>query len=353
MAKKTNAVESVEDKIIKDFGDDILVSGSHIADQKKVIIPVSPAMDIMLGGGIPEGSFVIPTGPPKVGKTSFAFDFAGTALHYPCELAERRDIYFFNIEGRLQSRDLLGINHLAPYLEDRVHVIKSKPGKILTAEDYIDIGERLINERPGCIFIFDSFSALCTKARRDGNIGDRFRDDTPLLLANFCKRICNVIPVNRSIVIGVTHMIANQGKGMSMWSEASGRKVQYQVDVKLQATHDTPWKATSAEDSPQIGQDVHWKCFASPIGPKGTQCISKLRYGWGIDKHQELINIGIDLNVIKKSGSWYSFPEDTGFDYAGAKAQGLESFRNLMVDTPNSFDNTYKQVREMLGYECN
>jgi len=317
----------------------LYISANSLINRKTVVIPVSPVIDVMLGGGVPEGSFVIPTGPPKVGKSTFSLQLAANAIRpeYACELNPKgREVFIFNIEGRLKKRDLEGINGLDI---NKVHVIGSEPGNIISAEDYIERGERLINERPGDIFIFDSFSQLCTVDRMTASYRDRFRDNSASLLAAFCKRICNVIPINRSIVIGITHLIANQGgMGHSPWSEASGQKIQYAADIKIKATHQTPWKVGET----QIGQEVHWKCTTSAIGPPGGSCSSLLRYGYGLDKEAEIVTLAADFGIIKKGGAWYTMPDEKKF-------QGLENTREYLVANPTVYEDIYRQIREMLG----
>ncbi len=336
MVKK---IDTIEDKILGEFGKKILINGQSIVDSKSIIIPVSPKIDLSLGGGIPEGSFVIISGPPKAGKTITCLDFAATAqrIEYACSIGrkEGRHVYYDNVEGRIKSRDFVGIKHLDP---KRLTVIESVPGKILTGEDHISIMERLINDRPGDIFIIDSFSALCTAGEMTANIGDRYRADAPVLLAHFCRRISNVVPINKSIVMGVTHIIANQGGGVSKWTEASGRKIQYQTDVKLKATHFVPWKSGET----QIGQEIHWRCETSALGPPGIKSISKFRYGHGLDKEAEVLDLAVDLGIITKSGSWYILPNDEKF-------QGLDKTAEALRENPTLFIDLNKQTREMMG----
>ena len=69
----------IKESVKKDFGDNIIVSAASVVDKKSVIIPVSPAIDMVLNGGIPEGSFVVLTGQPKCGKTTTSLTFAATA----------------------------------------------------------------------------------------------------------------------------------------------------------------------------------------------------------------------------------------------------------------------------------
>lgn len=329
--------KTIEDIIRDKFGD-VLFGGNIVAEAKNIVIPVSPSIDIMLGGGIPEGSLTIVTGLQKLGKTSLCLHFAGNAqnIKYANEMCskEGRHVYFFNVEGRIKSRDLLGIKHLN-IDESRFTIIGSKLGKILTAEDYIDIAEKLINEKPGSIFIFDSFSALCTEEEYTAEIGKKRRDNTPQLLAMFCRRISNVLPVNKSIFMGITHLMANQGFGMTQWTEASGQKLKYAVDVKLRAKYCQPWKVGET----QIGQDVYWECDSSAIGPPGGKAKSKLRYGYGLDCEAELIDFAVDLGLIEKKTSWYTYGED--------KAQGLENMRAILLEKPEKLAELDKQVREM------
>ncbi len=162
----------------------------------------------------------------------------------------------------------------------------------------------------------------------------------PLYLADFCKKISNVIPVNDSIVIGITHLLANQGRGMSMWSEASGQKVQYQMDVKLRATYEEAWKVVET----QIGQDVHWECDATPIGPPARKCTSKLRYGHGLDKEAELVDICLQMGLIKGKG-WYTILDKE------KKIQGLENVRDLLEEDRELYNTLYKQFRESMCFK--
>ncbi len=337
--EKPTKDSGIEDLIIKKYGK-ILHSGKSIIDKKRVVIPTSPAIDMMIGGGIQEGSLVIITGPEKVGKTSMCLNFAGIAQDkkYISELCpkEGRHVYFFNIEGRLQSRDLAGILHLDTS-KDRFTCIESIPGGILTAENYIDISEKLINEKPGGIFIFDSFSMLCTEEEFASEVGKKRRDDTGGLLARFCRRISNVLPVNDSIVMGVTHVMANQGLGMSQWIEASGKKLKYRADTKMWAKYQKPWMSSET----QIGQEIHWECSASPIGPPGKKATSMFRYGYGLDKEREILDLCVDLSLIDKGGSWYTIGKE--------KIQGSEKARQILIDSPDLFNQLNKSVRQMMN----
>ncbi len=317
------------DKIIKDiqkeFGKNIVRSAQHILDKKRVVIPFSPKLDMIMGG-VPEGSFVVIAGPPKVGKTLSSLHLCATAQRkeFGGELAPNgRELFIMNIEGRLHSRDIAG----HPGIDmKRTRVIGSEPGRILTAQDYLTIGEKIICEIPGSIILFDSFSTLCTQEEMNSAMDKMQRADGAKLLYKFCRKISNIIPINNNIVIGINHMMGNPGPGMAETKEKGGNAVKYQADVHLHAKYKEDWQNTNGD---HIGQKVHWKCITSPILPPGGTEMSYIRYNVGIDEIQELIEIGIDLGLIKQGGAWYTIDFIKGSE---PKFQGIEKLRQGIID---------------------
>ena len=258
---------SLKDDVTKNFGDQVILSGNALVDKTLINIPISPALDLVLNGGIPEGSFVVMTGQPKCGKTTTSLDFAATAQNekYQGDLKNPREVYYLNIEGRLKKRDLEGIPNLDL---SRFHIIGSQQGKILHAEEYLQIAERIINEIPGSILIIDSYSALCTEAEITSDMDKMQRADGAKLLAKFCRKVANVIPVNKNIVIGITHLMGNPTGYGSEWKEKSGQAVAYQTDIKLRAKTFSPWLLNKDAGS-QIGQEIQWQVVCSALGPPG------------------------------------------------------------------------------------
>jgi recombination protein RecA len=336
---------SVKEDVKKNFGADIILSGNSIVDKESVIIPVSPSLDLVLNGGIPEGSFVIFTGQPKCGKTTTSLDFAATAqkAEYQGELKKPRKVYYLNIEGRLKKRDLEGI----PSLDlENFDVIGSQQGKILHAEEYLQIAERIINEEPGSVIIIDSYSALCTEAEITSGMDKMQRADGAKLLAKFCRKVANVIPVNKNIVIGITHLMGNPGYGTVEWKEKSGQAIAYQTDIKIKAKFFKKWNLS--DDSPQIGQEVEWEVMCSALGPPGGTIKSYIRYGQGIDKQTELLSLSVDMGLIAKGGAWYTIStvEDK------PKFQGMEKTRQYLVEHPEVYEDLWVKVKQTMGLKC-
>jgi len=333
---------TVKEDVMKTFGDDIILSGNSIVDKKLITIPFSPSLDIILNGGIPEGSFVVLTGQPKCGKTTSSLDFAATALkdEYQGGLKSKREVYYLNIEGRLKKRDLEGI----PGLDlSRFHVIGSQQGKILHAEEYLQIAEKIINEVPGSILIIDSYSALCTEAEITSDMDKMQRADGAKLLAKFCRKVANVIPVNKNIVIGITHLMGNPTGYGAEFKEKSGQAIAYQTDIKLRAKSFKAW--TLSADGNQIGQEIEWQVICSALGPPGGTITSYIRYGQGIDKYTEAICLASDIGLIHKGGAWYTLTslEDK------PKFQGTEKVRQYLVDHPDVYESLVKSIKETMG----
>jgi recombination protein RecA len=333
---------TLKEDVKKNFGSDIMQSATALMDRESVVIPISPSLDMILSGGVPEGSFVVLTGQPKCGKTTTSLDFAATAQkpEYQGSLKKPRHVYYLNIEGRLKKRDLEGINGLDL---DNFDIIGSQEGKILNAEEYLQIGERIINEEPGCLLIIDSYSALCTEAEITSDMNKMQRADGAKLLAKFCRKVANVIPVNRNIVIGITHLMGNPTGYGAEFKEKSGQAIAYQTDIKLRAKSFKPW--TLGADNTQIGQEVEWQVICSALGPPGGSTTSYIRYGFGIDKVTEIMMLAIDIGIINKGGAWYS----VDIDGETQKFQGTEKLRQFLVDNPTIYDRILSQTRTAMG----
>ena len=319
--------------IIKEYGD-VLHDASSITEKPLEVISVGPKLDMALGGGVPEGSLFIMTGPEKVGKTVTALSFCANAQkHY------EREVYYANIEGRLKKRDLQGITDLSldPEL---MQIIGSTEGNILSAEKYLSIVDNIVHTKPGAVAVVDSFSALSSESELTGNLEDVQVMSVQKILAKFCRRISNVLPINRVTVVGITHLMANVqrfGRGKTK-IEKSGSALKYQVDVKLHATHSVPLM----QGDTQIGQTIHWQIMTSAIGPPGQKVESHIRYGKGIWKEMEIADLLIDFGLITKAGAWLKLPN-------GEKIQGKVKLAQYLEENPDQYQTFRDEVFSMVG----
>lgn len=315
-------------EIIKKFGN-VVFDAKSIVEEDRMIIPVSPCLDAALGGGILEGSYVVFSGQMKTGKTSLALSVAAT-----CQKPEYGDrhIYYCNVEARLKKRDLLGIAGLNL---DKFHVFGSSKGNILNAAQFLELCEQIIHDHPGCVLIIDSFSALSTEAEMTGGMSDMQRADGSKLVSKFCRKTGPIVPINKNIVIGITHLISNPSGYGKSFIEKTSQALAYQVDTKLLSSS---IQRVFNADKP-IGQNINWEVITSGLGPPGSKATSFLRYGYGIDKPLELVRIGVDFGFVKKAGSWFEFEN-------GQKCQGEENARQYLIENPDLYDDIYKKFRE-------
>lgn len=348
MAKKE---KSEFDQIISDFGN-VIKSGISVADSKPTIIPISPSLDIATGGGFHDGCTITLAGPAKCGKSLTSLWMAANAqkLEYTipqCPLG--REVFYFDIEARLKPRDLHGVPHLDlsrfTIIGSSANDLDGKGGKILMAQDYLSIAEKIIHQKPGAVIIMDSFTALVTEEEYQGSMNDMQRASGAKLLYKFFRKISNVIPVQKTILLGICHVIANPQMG-SPNTTASGRAVQYFSDYNLLCKYISLIKpgGKDSTDNP-IGQEVHWQIVCSGLGGPGATPTGIIKYGRGIDKEEELANLCVDLGIISKSGSWFSFPGDD------KKLQGIEKVRLHLVETPQLYEDLFKQVKDLMGIQ--
>lgn len=349
--EKTNPDEFIDriyQSVEKDFGDNILIDGERAMLSKPQVIPWSPALDIINSGGIEEGSCVGISGHPKLGKTVASLCLAANAQKP--EHGER-PVFYFKVEGRLSLTHLKGIKGLN-LKKGRFNIIQSTEGTILSAQQFLSIMENVIKTVPGAFVIIDSISALCDEKEQNDGVGTETRGGGAKLFSQFCRLINQVVPVNRTIVVGIAHLISNTSGMGPQYHERAARMWGYQKDYDLRANMKTPWKA--GENI--IGLDVKWTCMTSKNGPPGMSIQSYIRFGVGIDGLYEIMNLGMQAGLIKQAGSWLTLsclekPEykDMLDGKLAPKFQGAEKVYAALSDNPKWAKVLEKEVGSMVG----
>ena len=361
MPKATQKKPEYLAKIIKEYGN-IISSGLQILEDRKSykVISVSPAIDIALGGGIKEGSWLTLTGDPKSGKTTTAMQIASN-----CQ-KEGRPIIYLDVEGRLKDMNF-EVHDLDPNKMKVVHP-EDKP---LPAEDFLDIAHKLMSHPDyyGAVLIIDSISSLLPAKELDGDMTPG-RAGLPKVLSIFTKKIGQLLPRQRGLVIAVTHYIANTaGFGKAKLSDG-GNKIQYQADTRMEIAGGgervsavTPWLNSNKD---RIGQVVNWKIICSSMGAPGGQVQSWIRYGHGIDKEQEILMLAHDLGMIEKAGAWVTCTfmvdhkdiakeivptlniEDDEAILKAFKFQGQDKLYSFFSDNPKLVGVLEQKIKDML-----
>lgn len=306
MSKKKLKISEFDDdpvstQINKKYGA-IVESGNHVLAtlENYKVLPLSPALDIALGGGLREGQCVVMTGDPKTGKTTTALYFAAKAQ------AQGKNVIYFNTEGRLTKENFRGIKGLNIGKIKIVQANDEEP--LVSAEKYLNTLETYIKNTPDLVVIVDSVSNMVPQEELDGEIRTGVRNALPRLLSMFFKRISGDVARMKAICIFITHNIANTGG--SKYSPAKmadcGNMIQFQAGTNMVITHRGKWEVPK-DSGNNVGQVANWvvKTSASGGRPNST-AESWIRYGIGIDEAQEIAQIASEFAMISRSGAWYA-----------------------------------------------
>jgi recombination protein RecA len=334
-----SATSKMDKDFIKKYGD-YVTTGDKVLEQKRSYknISISPAIDLALGGGVKEGSWMILSGPPKVGKTTTTMQIIAN-----CQALGRKIIYL-DVEGRLKE-----MNFEVPGIDpSKVQVIRSGD-EPLPAETFLDIARKLVSakENEGCVLVIDSISSLIPLRDLDEDISGMTRPGLPKILSDFVKKLGQTVPNQKCLIILITHMITNtSGYGKSKMADG-GVKIQFQADTRMEVKGVTPWESSGStkENKNVIGLKVTWDILCSSIGAPHKACESWIRFGHGIDKVQEILMIAIDLGLISVAGSWYNLDF---IESEKVKVQGQEKAYNYLKEHPEAYLSLESKVKEML-----
>lgn len=331
-------LKSIEEQIVKDHGE-VMISASALSATEGGRLRTTLALDIGLGGGIPRGSIVSFTGRQKLGKTTLCMDIITNFLEdFPdCEA------YFLDAEHRLRSELL---DCFKPRLDlSRLHVIRSIPEKILTAEDFLNIMLGLLTQKPGCLVVLDSIAMLFTGDALGAVVGEgRKVMDVPSLMYEALRRVAAIVSVNKSTLIAISHIQAAMAKGGHgrSWEEAGGNAIKYTSSVRLVTT----WAENYPATAPFTGKDMKVKIDHTSLGPPGAEVAVPIRYGRGVDHCDDLISVAEQYGVMVKAGSWYSIAAE-GFD-PEQKWQGQANLSQFLKDNPDKAKALEASIRTMI-----
>lgn len=296
--KMDDFVGRLRSEITKGFGNGVFKSAQDVLNKKLKIIPWSKSMDDGIGGGLVEGSWISISGPKKVGKTTSFLTFAASAQKHG------KTVFFLCPEARLKDMNLNGIKGLDQD-PNKFVIIESSEDKILSTQDYLNIAERIIKTYPGCVIIIDSISALADQRELDEGLGCQTRGGNQKVISQFINNVAQIVSVNRTIVCGIVHLIANTSGFGASQVEKQPNRWGYQADYILRAKYADKWLAGSGENSEVIGQIIHWECLTSAIGIPYGKFDSYLRFKVGLDNVYEQIQYATNCGLITKAGAWY------------------------------------------------
>lgn len=265
-----------------------------------------------------------------------------------------RPVMILSAEHRLDKKTLTGIEGLKleePYL----YFVESTKGKILTSSDFLNIGLSFLKNTPNGVLLIDSVSSLVNSKTITDGIGSSDYGSGNRIVSQFLDLAAPIIRSNSCIMIGIVQLYQNTSGWGKKWVEKVAGKYKYQADTILSCDKFS-LDHGDGESEPPTGQILEWTCRNSSILSPGRKCQGHIRYGIGIDRKKELMLQAIDLGLIVKGGSWFTFAflskdelKDT--EYEGkeeVKIQGEEGAYRLLELNPEWYTALNKSLQEML-----
>ena len=323
MNEKRKALDAAIAKIEKDFGKgSIMTLGENAKMSIETISTGSIGLDIAIGiGGLPRGRIIEIYGPESSGKTT-------VALHAVAEAQKKGGIAaFVDAEHALDPvyAKALGV--------DIDNLIVSQPD---TGEQALEITESLVRSGAIDIIVVDSVAALVPRAEIEGEMGDSHIGLQARLMSQALRKLAGSISKSNAITIFINQLREKVGVMFgSPETTTGGRALKFYSSVRLDVR-----KIDLIKQGDNIlGSRTRVKIAKNKVAPPFKQCEFDIMYGQGISKVGELVDIGANVNVINKSGAWYSYNENK-------LGQGRENVKAFLLENPELMNEIETKVRE-------
>ena len=323
MEEKRKALDAAIAKIEKDFGKgSIMTLGENAKMNIETISTGSIGLDVAIGiGGLPKGRIVEIYGPESSGKTT-------VALHAVAEAQKLGGIAaFVDAEHALDPvyAKALGV--------DIDKLIVSQPD---TGEQALEITESLVRSGAIDIIVVDSVAALVPKAEIEGEMGDSHIGLQARLMSQALRKLAGSINKSKTITIFINQLREKVGVMFgNPETTTGGRALKFYASVRVDVRKIDVIK----QGDVMLGSRTRVKVVKNKVAPPFKQCEFDIMYGQGISKVGELVDIGANLDIIKKSGAWYSYNEER-------LGQGRENVKQFFMENPELMNEVESKVRE-------
>lgn len=321
--EKRKALDSVFGQIEKQFGQGAVMRLGEKTDVKIGAIPTgSLALDIALGiGGVPKGRIIEIYGPESSGKTTVALHIAAEAQKLGGEAA------FIDAEHAL---DPVYAKNLGVNIDD---LIVSQPD---TGEQALEITEQLVRSGAIDVVVVDSVAALVPKQEIEGLMGDAHVGLQARLMSQALRKLASVINRSNTIVVFINQLREKVGVMFgNPETTPGGRALKFYASVRMEVRR----SETIKTDGGLVGNRTKVKVVKNKVAPPFKEAEFDIIYGQGISRSGNLIDVGVNLDIVEKSGSWFS--------YDGTRlGQGREAAKKVLEDNPELYAEIEAKIRE-------
>jgi len=321
--EKRKAIEAALGQIEKQFGKGSVMKLGDVGVMNVEAIPTGAlSLDIALGiGGIPRGRIVEIYGPESSGKTTLALHMIAEAQKMGGEAA------FIDAEHAL---DPVYAKHLGVNIDN---LIVSQPD---TGEQALEIAEALVRSGAIDVIVVDSVAALVPKAEIDGDMGDSHIGLQARLMSQALRKLAGAINKSNSVIIFINQLREKVGVMFgNPETTAGGRALKYYASVRLDIRKIENLK----QDGEVVGNRARVKVVKNKVAPPFREAEFDIVYGKGISKSGNILDLAVNLDIIEKSGSWFS--------YNGERiGQGRENVKKYLEENPKMMEEVEKKVRD-------
>ena len=322
---KKKALQTALAQIDKNFGKGTVMRLGDRPEMNVEAIPTgSLALDAALGiGGVPKGRIIEIYGPESSGKTTLA-------LHILAEAQKRGgEVAFVDAEHALDPvyAAALGV--------DTDNLLVSQPD---TGEQALEITDALVRSGAVDAVVVDSVAALVPKQEIEGEMGDTFVGLQARLMSQALRKLAGTIAKTNCVVIFINQLRMKIGVMYgNPETTTGGNALKFYSSVRLDVRRIESIK----EGSNVIGNKTRVKVVKNKVAPPFREAVFEILYGKGISKWGELVDLAVQLDIIQKSGSWFSMGDER-------IGQGANSVKDYLIANPDIAEKVEAEVRENL-----
>ena len=322
---KKKALQTALSQLDKSFGKGTVMRLGDRPEMNVEAIPTgSLALDAALGiGGVPKGRIIEIYGPESSGKTTLA-------LHILAEAQKRGgEVAFVDAEHALDPvyAAALGV--------DTDNLLVSQPD---TGEQALEITDALVRSGAVDAIVVDSVAALVPKQEIEGEMGDTFVGLQARLMSQALRKLAGTISKTNCVVIFINQLRMKIGVMYgNPETTTGGNALKFYSSVRL----DVRRVESIKEGGNVIGNKTRVKVVKNKVAPPFREAVFEIMYGQGISKWGELVDLAVQMDIVQKSGSWFSMGDER-------IGQGANSVKEYLINNPEIAESVEAQVREKL-----